>query len=241
MIEQIKKIGFKEYAKYINNLDEAFKLENHYFDSRFKRCLCCADEGTPWGIHLAGNGILLSDKEFDEWFLNAHPDAISDHQNCGAAGVYVRRLMEQKGLSSQEAQGIMENWARNKASQKGLPYINIPAEKMNRPKYHDAQVCYYDGTGQFNYLGIEGLPKGFIISRKYLTKELALKECLLMLSIAFGDHGLGAVILTNENPFWLVAIGEDEKELGVLKKELKGLARGFDNNVVVDGFVANIV
>jgi len=191
-------------------------------------------------VHLAGSGILLSDKEFDDWFEKAKPDAISDHQNCGAAGVYVRRLMDERGLSLQEAQDVMENWAKGKAAQEGLPYINIPEERMSRPKYHDAQVCYYDGTGRFNYLGVEGLPKGFIISRKYLTKELALKECVLVLSIAFGDHGLGPVVLTNENPFWLVAIGDSEKELRILKKELRGLEHGFDNNVVADGFVANI-
>jgi len=129
---------------------------------------------------------------------------------------------------------IAREWAERKANEKGVPHVHLGVEKP----FHYARVCYYDGTGRFNYKGVEGLPAGFVVGRKNMSKEASQGEGGVAKDIIFGDHGFGEGLLNTENPFMFVAVGETEQEVAKLKKELAELTGSYGDNVFVDGFVA---
>lgn len=108
--------------------------------------------------------------------------------------------------------------------------------EIDKP-FHYERVCYYDGTGKFNYKDVKGLPVGFIVGRKCMTKEASLAECCVVQNIIFGGHGYGKKLLNSENPFIFVAIGEKQEQLGELKNELNDITKSFNNSVVIDGFI----
>jgi hypothetical protein len=118
----------------------------------------------------------------------------------------------------------------------GLTHVHLSLEE-EKP-FHYARVCYYDRTGKFNYRGVEGLPAGFVVSDlNGISKESSLASVKLAMSIAFGDHG-PAGLLSEENPFILVAVANTEEQLEALKTQLTKLAESFGTKVVVDGFLS---
>ena len=129
---------------------------------------------------------------------------------------------------------IAKEWAQQKAKELGIAYKHLEVDKP----FHYARVCYYDGTGRFNYKGVEGLPSGFVVSRKNMTAQASGAEVKVAVNIIFGDHGFGKDLLNEENPFMLVAIGKDDKETELLKKELLKIAKASGKSVVVDSFTA---
>jgi hypothetical protein len=188
------------------------------------------DERTPCGAHAAGSGMLLSDKDFAEYVRQVNPDSISSHTGCGAAKLYAKA----KGLPVDQADQIAKDWAREKAQKLGLKYTHLEVDKP----FHYARVCYYDGTGRFNYASVKGLPAGFVVGRKNMTKEASLAEVGVAISIIFGDHGFGPKLLNEQNPFLLVAIGRTPEEARQLETELMEAAKSLGKEVMVDGFVA---
>lgn len=231
ILKKIMELGFSRYAESLPNIKDAFDLSKHRI-GKAERCICCMDEGTPWGIHSAGSGILLSPDELDLYFKLANPDCISSHDGCGAAKIFAKR----NGIAPEQADAYAKKWAEDVANKKGIRHIHLSAEEMKRPSFHDARICYYDGTGRFNYEGVEGLPKGFVVSRRYMTPKSSLAEDGVAGAIAFDDHGYDSLLTENE-PFMFVAIGEDEQQLTVLKSEITGLNHPFGNKVIFDGFV----
>ena len=229
VMNKIKEMGFANYAETLPNLPDAFDLEKHKPAENVHRCVCCMDERTPYGVHSAGSGILLSDKDFDKYFQESGSDSISSHDGCGAAKLYAKKM----GLVG-NPDLIAREWAEKKAKEKGVPHVHLGVE---RP-FHFARVCYYDGTGKFNYDGINGLPEGFVVGRKYMSKDSSLAEVGVAKDIIFGDHGFGEELLNAENPFMFVAIADTEKEMAAFKKELLELTDSLGDNVVIDGFVA---
>lgn len=229
VMEKIRQMGFAKYAKILPNLTDAFDLEKNKPSENLHRCICCMDERTPYGLHSAGSGILLSDKEFDAYFEKSKPDSISSHDGCGAAKIYAEKM----GLSG-DSDAVGKEWAEKKAKEKGVSHLHLKVEKH----FHFARVCYYDGTGRFNYQGAEGLPAGFVVGRKYMKKEASLAECNVAKNIIFGDHGFGNELLNSENPFLFVATGQTEEEMESFKQEIMGLISSFGDVVAVDGFVA---
>jgi len=229
IMKKISEIGFADYVEKLPNLSDAFDLENHKPSENFHRCICCMDERTPYGVHSAGSGILLSDKDFDAYFLKSGSDSISSHDGCGAAKIYAKKM----GLDVNDSDRIAREWAEKKAKEKGVPHIHLAVEKP----FHYARVCYYDGTGRFNYEGVEGLPEGFVVGRKYMSKESSLNECEVAKNIVFGSHGFGEELLNQENPFLFIAVSETKEKLEELKKELAELVGQFSAEVAVDGFV----
>lgn len=228
VMEKIYEVGFDKYANSLPNLKSAFDLEKQKPAENLHRCICCMDERTPYGLHSAGSGILLSEKDFDEYFKKSGADSISSHTGCGAAKIYAEKM----GLSG-DTDAIGREWAERKAKEKGVPHIHLEVEKP----FHDARVVYYDGTGKFNYDGVEALPAGFVVGRKYMDKQASLAECAVAKNIIFGGHGLGDQLLNKENPFLFVAIGDTKEEVERLKKELAEVVASFGGSVSIDGFV----
>ena len=229
IMRKIKEVGFATYSETITNLKDAFDLEKHKPAENLGKCICCMDERTPYGIHSAGSGILLEDKDFNAYFEKSGADSISSHTGCGAAKLYAEKM----GLVG-DPDAIAREWAERKAKEKGVPHVHLEVEKP----FHFARVCYYDGTGKFNFNGVEGLPAGFVVGRKNMSKEASLGEGGVARNIIFGDHGYGEELLDEENPFMFVAVATSEKQRKELENELAELTKSFGKKVLVDGFVA---
>ena len=204
IMRKIKEFGFAKYVETMQNLPDAFDVEKHKPGEDVHNCICCMDERTPFGLHSAGSGILLSKEEFDIYFEKSGAKAISSHTGCGAAKIFAEKM----GLMG-DPDTIAREWAQQKATEKGVPHVHLEVEKP----FHYARVCYYDGTGKFNYAGIKGLPAGFVVGRRFMSKEASLAEGGVAKSIIFGDHGLGEELLNEENPFLFVAVGETQEQM----------------------------
>jgi len=203
IFDQIKKLGFQGYVdKMISDISKAFELKD--------RTCRCIDEGTPGGIHIAGSGILLSQEKAIEYLNNAKASGITSHEGCGAAALAGKDAIE---------------WAKELSKKSGIPYVgHITAQEMNRPsEMHDARVVYYDGVGDFDYNSVNDLPKGFIISRKYIEKDYALDELGVSVDIAQGGHGFGD-LFTEENPFHIIVIGKSNDIDGIKKEVIEKIS-----------------
>jgi hypothetical protein len=241
IMDKIREVGFARYAETLPNLKDAFDLAKHQPEAGIKKCGCCMDEGTPWGVHAAMQ--LLSEEEFDEWFKKNQPTHLSTHDGCGAESLLAKRLSEEQGIDFSEAKIIAAGWIKAKAEKYGVELIHIPSEKMKRPKdFHDARVCYIDATGKFNYEGVAGLPDGFTITDSFSTLEPTLLQAGVAEAIIFGDHGYGndGKLLNEENKFVFVAIANSWEELEKMKDELAEFkfANSLGKEITIDGFVA---
>lgn len=228
VMTKIAKMGFANYAETLPGLRDAFDLEEHKPQKDCHRCICCMDGRTPFGVHAAGSGILLPSGEFDAYIKESNPDSISSHSNCGAAKIAAERA----GYTG-NPDDFGKEWAEEEAKKRGLKHIHIEVEGP-----HCERVCYYDGTGEFNYAGVGGLPKGFVVGRRNMTKEASLAEVGVAINIIFGDHGFGPELLTEKDPFLLVAIGKNAEETSRLETELLQAANKFGKQVMVDSFTA---
>lgn len=214
-IEAILSQGMEAYAQSVEGVDAAFETEDH--------TLCCIDEGTPFGDRRsAGSGILVEGDDratFIENLKRVGVKEVTSHAGCGAAALY----REKMGLTGQSVDEVAQEGARRIAQELGVPYKGHLTE-LARPKdFHSARVVYVDGTGSFNPAAVEGLPAGFVVSRKFMTPEQSKVEVGIALSIAFGDHGFGKKFSDRE-PLVVVAIGGGELTAEQMMHELMGLA-----------------
>ena len=225
IFEKIQKVGFVKYANSLKNISDFFTLQDH--------AIRCVDEGTPGGLHSAGSGILRDKSEVVTAFKKAGVTEITSHDGCGAAKLYARA----NGLDESKSDEYGKKFAKEIAHELALPYHHITAEEMARPKeFHIARVAYYDGTGTFNLGDGKTFPIGFVISRKIQSKQTSLAEAGIALDIAFGHHGFGDLI-TEYNPFILIAIGATKEDVENLKSELKNLKHNYGNKVMTDSFL----
>lgn len=220
--------GMEQYARERGGLKDAFALSD--------RCIRCIDEGTPGGVHLAGSGILLGKERAVKTLIEAGAEGVYSHAGCGAAKLFASR----NNLDTEMADEYGETWARELAVSLDVPYKGHIAKSQLRrpPELHTARIVYYDGTGELGDAERAGLPRGFVISRRYTDAEYASEEARIAVSIAFGDHGFGEKF-TKEEPLIIVPVGDPlhpDFFLERLKDELKGLDD--DDRVIVDGFSA---
>jgi len=207
--------GMQSYTNSLENVEAAFETEDH--------TLCCIDEGTPQGdMRSAGSGILMEGEDrakFIEELKRAGVKEVTSHAGCGAAALY----REKMGLTDKTVDEVAQEGARKIAQELGVPYRGHITELARPKEFHNARVVYFDGTGSFNPSVSEGLPAGFVISRKFMTPEQARTEAGIAMSIAFGDHGFGRKFSEHE-PLVLVAIGGGEMSTEQLTAELAGIA-----------------
>lgn len=226
LFDRIQGSGMQTYVSSIPDISEAFILSD--------RSIRCMDEGTPGGIHAAGSGILMTDEELTAFLDRARPDGAYSHGACGACGLYAKDAASHE--DDPDANG--PEWCEKLQREHGIPYKgHIQKEDMARPAdLHIARCAYYDDTGVFDGSRVASFPKGFVISRAYLSAAYAQKEATIACRIAFGHHGFGD-LFTVDQPFRLIAIAGSEARLAELKKELDTVATEFAGRVVVDGFV----
>jgi hypothetical protein len=204
----------------------------------------CIDEGIGHGrLRVAGSGVLLLVEEAVECMQRADVSIVTSHAECGAAGIAYRKA---KGLRADESvrQEDVDAYAiervKDIAARAGIEHRHIPFEQMDRPSgLHIARTVYVDGTGRFQPRGIARLPRGFVVSRRYLGAETTLHDVRLALSIAFGNHGFGSRF-TPENPMVLVAIGQSdggEFSAASLARELESVVREYGERVQIDCWI----
>lgn len=254
MYEKIKAAGgFEAYAGTLPNLADAFQSD---------KCLRCIDEGTKDGLHAAGSGIAyIKTKGFDKGlkgyqaidagltaaadaFKNANLDGIYSHEECGAAKLiydkfpdsFKEQLEKEHKIKNSDEFGAY--FANRLATKIGTEYKGmIKIADMARPSgHHVARFTYIDSTGTFNP-SVEGLPKGFVISRRYLEGEEMIFEADVSISIVLGSHGFGDRI-TAQQPHALIVIGNDGLSKEALIGELVPLVAKYNGRVIVDGCTA---
>ncbi|MCK9352344.1 MAG: hypothetical protein M0P76_06200 [Candidatus Pacebacteria bacterium] len=226
IFRKIKENGFEVYASSLKKLSDMFGVQDGY--------VRCVDEGTPGGFHAAGSGILRSKKEMLKIFRDAGVRGVTSHDGCGAAKMFAKANCKDETCGDAEG----KKWAKELASELGVPYRHISFAKMQRPKeFHISRAAYYDGTGCFNFGDGKKLPPGYIISRQIQSEKASLSEILLGLNISFGPNGFGERI-TEDEPFILVAVGKTKTDTVRLKKELRSLEHPYGKKVIIDGFTA---
>lgn len=226
IFSQIYSIKMGKYIKTLSGPERAFMLTD--WDLR------CIDERMPGGVHLAGSGILMTEEQLSKTLNDLKISSVWTHAECGAAKLYAQK----NGLDPSKSDDYAQAWGKKLAQQFGLKYSGHLSPKPSG--LHIARLAYYDGTGTFDFQKINGLPPGFIISRKYIESAYALVELEVAISIATGNHGFGDLI-TEKNPFLIVPISDSHSanlSLDALITELKPLA---ENNplIIIDGFTSS--
>lgn len=194
-------------------------------------------------LGMAGNGILLSEWELDE-FVNKNKGQISmvmSHEGCGAAALEYERKKKAgeslpEGVVTADDFGIYHS--KNLAKRLGAEYSHTKACDMSG-KVHNERAIYLDGKSGVNPKAIPGLPAGFICSGPAmgLDSSYMRKEIETLASIALGDHGFGERF-NKDNPLYIVVSAESEEQLKKLKEEANKAAEKFNGRLAVDGFLA---
>lgn len=229
VVSQLRKLGAEKFFHGIPDIEQAF----HPGD----RWLCCIDEGCSGGVNLAGSGILLGVEGAAAIAKAAGVTAVTSHEECGAAKLWA----QQAGKDTSASDDYGKQFAAALAKQLDISYCHLPLSEMARPAgLHVARVIYYDGTGKFDPARVPEVPPGFVISRRFLTKDYAMKECEIAVSIALGDHGFGK-LFTPDEPLLIIVIGhptDTALTLEKLKPEVQPLAIAQGARLAVDGLVA---
>lgn len=203
----------------------------------------CIDEGILSGeFRIAGSGILLPIEDAAELMRKAGVVVVTSHAECGAAGIAYRRereLATDAPVELAEVDAFAVERAKEIAARAGVEHRHIPFDAMERPSgMHIARVIYVDGTGRFQSKGVLGLPRGFVVSRRYLGAANTLHDVRLAISIALGNHGFGERF-TPENPLVIIAIGErgvGEFSTALFIKELEPVISEHGGRVGIDEF-----
>jgi hypothetical protein len=211
--EKFRTLGPERYFREVENPERFFKGPTI-------RRLCCIDEGVCEGLHVAGSGITMeSPEEIDQLIREHGIEEIESHEGCGAA-----KLM----ANGNDAEAYSKEWAKAVAERNNIRYAgHRPLKEMHRPaNLHHAEICYYDGTGQFNRVHGSELPAGFTITRT-LSPSLV-KDAELAELIAFGDHG--------SHKMMFVVLGGPDFSYEQLKEELSLHLGKHTNKVEITGF-----
>jgi hypothetical protein len=226
--EAVERAGMQSYVHMLSNLSDAFRLRD--------RAIRCIDGRTPGGVHLAGSGILIGAQAAQEFATAARADAVTYHEDCGAARLWA----EQNGVALNEADWYAKEFAEELAKALGVPCRQEPLS--GDPGFHRETVVYYDGTGCFDFSQASGLPRGFVVSRRYHAggPSVPLAEARLAVEIALGELGLRDCF-TPASPLRLVPIADKVDpsfSLERLTEELGSLGPPDPTRVLVDGLVA---
>lgn len=200
--------------------------------------LGCIDGRVCGQYRLAGSGILMGDN-WEDSLVRAVETArlmgvrsVTYHPDCGAAAAFAK-AHGGLGISGDEAG---KKFATEVAQALGVP---VREQDLNdTPGFHHESAIFYVGAEQFDPSRVTELPAGFVISRRYLDPEYALKEAKMAIGIALGPHGL-AERFDRDHPLLLVAVGERNGELTASKLlvELRSISSEFGDRVMIDQLV----
>lgn len=220
-------------------------------------------------MSLAGSGMLFPADSWQERLnriaelcINKGIKDITSHEGCGAAGLAWQRDGGEAGTGFKSADEYGKKWSKELVSainQKlkevkktnNVKYQHVNKSEMIRPpEFHDARAIWFDMTSKFHPDAAKHIPKGFLIDygltrdegKNEEEKKYPFAELKVAISIAFGDHGFGSKF-TEENPFIIVLIGNNEAELNDLKKEMAKIVetdaktKQYADKIKIDGFV----
>lgn len=198
-------------------------------------CVCCMDGRiTVGGARAAGGGLRLSAEEkksFIQKLRAAGVRKVMRHSDCGAEALFIKERMQQK-VFREDAEKEVKDWFQYLALQLGGNGVGwVPVS----PEFHNERVIYYDVTGTFDPAAAVSkvLPVGFVISRKYLEAESAVRDVNLGIAIATGEHGYGDRF-DKKNPLTIVIVANNNEELTAARSELTAC---ISEKVTIDGFV----
>ena len=161
-------------------------------------------------------------------------NGVTYHEGCGADPAFASRLG--KGGKPDE---LLKDFSEQMARALKVDASFIAAEKMSRLKdFHSVRFAYYDGTGRLNLKNAAGiLPNGFVLTRALYPKaKYAVAAAALAYEMACGPRGFGELI-TPDEPFEIIAIGDKDNHKNSLKKLERELARlGANPKINITGF-----
>ncbi len=159
----------------------------------------CMDERVPCPpgmkkIGIGGSGALLTDAQL-ELFVSSLKELgftigfVSDHDGCGACKLYC----QQHDLPPEQAPAVAKDTAHKVAMKIGVSEQHIGFDQMEgHADIHHARAITIDCCGNFrpNQLG---LPSTFELTDAVYPDSAQLEaELNVAVSIALGDHGMGA-------------------------------------------------
>ncbi len=198
------------------------------------RSIVCMDEGvvppTPQAIRLPGPSPLFADEITRLKDLEEKGDVVFEgvysHRGCGAAALEIDAMGETGIIDPEKAaQAFAKKIFAPKLtdSTHDVPYKgHLPLTKRPEDR-HIASVLYIDGRQSgLDISHMTDLPTGFVVSGRELGSRRTIEYGDLALTIAFGAHGRGSE-LTQETPFHIVGIAENEGQADALQGQLNGL------------------
>jgi len=188
------------------------------------KILGCMDDGTDEALSRAAGSLILlplddavriveeMKRELGLELIGYHGS--EDDGGCGAAAKYLHDI---RHIESPTLEQIIEiaKWSSERLAKKtGLKAMEMV---LDRSHHHVARAVYYDGTGKMT--STKGLPRGFVVSRRFLPRHYAQVEVATAVSIAMA-HGYGD-LFCDPHPIALVAIGKDGNQTAELREELE--------------------
>jgi hypothetical protein len=159
----------------------------------------------------------------------AEVDEFTTHADCGA--------FKAAYPGESDSNRSCREWGEVQADKLGIKFRFIEKESICRPDgFHSAVAAYYDGSGGFSLL--EGLPRGFVVSRKAFSTGPS--DLAFYLKIAFGSHGFGE-LFTPQSPFHVVVLGHPTDAtvpMSLLKKEAEAASQPYGSRVKLESVLA---
>jgi hypothetical protein len=209
--EAITRIRDKGAQEFFDSLADQEQLS----DDPERPCACIDERVGGPKVAIPGSGILQSEDEAFRLLKEAGVTSLSSHADCGAAVLAFNKLSPEDQARYGSADGYAQEWAKAMAARLGVPYAGHA--EVDSPGQHVARAVYYDASGSFR-ADAPNIPRGFTVSRKYLSSEQARQDLLLAIRIATGDHGFAGKF-NGDEPLLVVPIS-DGSDLAVLREEI---------------------
>lgn len=197
----------------------------------------CPHKGNE--ISLAGSGILMPRADLIKMIKEKKIKKITMHFDCGAARIAFADAQANglvpEGITNADEFG--RDWGQKLATELGLEYEYIEAEKFVAPDHHE-QGIFIDATGKLHPAMFENLPNVFITqSASCASPDYVAVEAAALTKIGFGDHGLGER-LKSEAPFQIMIGCESNEQAALLGPKIKEAVQDYGDRAQVHTFIA---
>lgn len=197
----------------------------------------CPHKGNE--ISLAGSGILMPRADLIKMIKDRKIKKITMHFDCGAARIAFADAQANglvpEGITNADEFG--RDWGQKLATELGLEYEYIEAEKFVAPDHHE-QGIFIDATGKLHPAMFENWPNVFITqSASCASPDYVAVEAAALTKIGFGDHGLGERLKT-EAPFQITIACTDNNQALALAPKVKEMVEDYGDRAQVHTFIA---